>query len=473
MGYIRNFIRIACLLVLDISAFYSAIILDKIFHNAFNLNFKIKLNFIFFDTLPLLVFLLPLMFYQQLYTKRFSFNDEVKRIVKVICLLIVVIIVIMLSQLFSFKAIPLLSLLELGFIFVFFLSLYRFIGKRILYHIGIGTENVIIIGAGSVGRLVLEGLQKEKNFGYNILGFLDNDPAKHGILIENKKVLGGTKELKEYLNKLSINSVIVAIPSLPIEELSELTNEVQKYAKKILLIPNLKGIALLNTELYHVFTKQLFLLQINNNLQSAFNRFTKWLFDMIVSIVFLPFIILAIIIIGILIKMDSPGPIFYRHTRVGQHGKKIDVIKFRSMYINSKEKLEEILKNDPEKRLEWETFYKLKDDPRITKIGKILRKTSLDELPQIFNVLKGDMSLVGPRPVLTDEIEKYYKEYAEYYFLVPPGITGLWQVSGRNDEDYDFRVNIDTWYVLNWSVWLDLTILFKTIKVVLKREGAY
>jgi len=473
MSYSRNFIRIACLLIIDISAFYSTIILDKIFHNAFSLNLKIELNFIIYSTLPLLVFLLPLMFYQQLYTKRFSFNDEIKRIVKVICLLIVVIIIIMFSQLFSFKAIPVLSLLGLGFILVFFLSLYRLIGKRILYYLGIGTENVIIIGAGNAGRLVLESLQKEKNFGYNIVGFLDNDPAKHGILIENKKVLGGTKNLKDYLDKFSINSVIVAIPSLPIEELSELTNEVQKYAKKILLIPNLKGIALLNTELYHVFTKQLFLLQINNNLQSAFNRFIKWLFDMIVSIVFLPFIILAIIIIGILIKMDSPGPIFYRHTRVGQHGKKIDVIKFRSMYLNSKEKLEEILKNDPEKRLEWETFYKLRDDPRITKIGKILRKTSLDELPQIFNVLKGDMSLVGPRPVLTDEIEKYYKEYAEYYFLVPPGITGLWQVSGRNDEDYDFRVNIDTWYVLNWSVWLDLTILFKTIKVVLKREGAY
>jgi len=373
----------------------------------------------------------------------------------------------------ALKEIPILSLIELGFVLVVSLSLFRFFGKRFLYFVGIGTENTIIIGAGNAGKLVLEGLENEKNFGYNILGFLDNDPKKKGTYIYNKKVLGGVEDLKKYLDDFSVQSVIIAIPSLPVNELAELTNKVQKYAKKILLIPNLKGIALLNTELYHVFTKQIFLLQINNNLQSVLNRFIKWIFDLVVSIVFLPFILLAICIIGILIKIDSPGPIFYRHTRVGQHGKKIDVIKFRSMYLDSKEKLEEILKNDPEKRLEWETYYKLKDDPRVTRIGRFLRKTSLDELPQIFNVLKGDMSLVGPRPVLMDEIKKYYKEYSEYYYLVPPGITGLWQVSGRNDEDYDFRVNIDTWYVLNWSIWLDITILFKTIKVVLKMEGAY
>lgn len=473
MRYYKKSIYVACLMLIDIFSFYSAIVFDKSIHKAIQSDFTIEISSVMLKTLPLLVFLIPLMFHQQLYTKRFSFNDEVKRITKVISLLIIIIIVIMLSQMRPLREIPILSLIELGFAFVFFLSLYRFIGKRFLYFAGIGIENTLIIGAGSVGKLVLEGLEREKNFGYNIVGFLDNNPEKHGTFIEGKKVFGGTEDLKKYLEFFSVNSVIVAVPSSPIEELSALTNEVQKYAKKILLIPNLKGIALLNTELYHVFTKQLFLLQINNNLQSEFNRAVKWVFDKVLSIVFLPFIFLAICIIGLLIKSDSPGPIFYSHKRVGQHGRTIKVIKFRSMFLNAKEKLDEILKNDPEKKKEWETYYKIKDDPRITRIGKFLRRTSLDELPQIFNVLKGDMSLVGPRPVLTDEIEKYYKEYAEYYFLVPPGVTGLWQVSGRNDEDYDFRVNIDTWYVLNWSVWLDLTILFKTIKVVLKREGAY
>jgi undecaprenyl-phosphate galactose phosphotransferase len=143
------------------------------------------------------------------------------------------------------------------------------------------------------------------------------------------------------------------------------------------------------------------------------------------------------------------------------------------MFSDSKERLEELLASDPEIKKEWETNYKLKNDPRVTKIGDLIRKTSLDELPQIFNVLRGEMSLVGPRPVVEEELNKYYKESAEYYKMVKPGITGFWQVSGRSDTDYDFRVKVDTWYVYNWSLWLDIMVLIKTVRVVLLREGAY
>ena len=143
------------------------------------------------------------------------------------------------------------------------------------------------------------------------------------------------------------------------------------------------------------------------------------------------------------------------------------------MYEDAKERLEKLLKEDEQAKREWETNFKLKNDPRVTRIGKFLRKTSLDELPQIFNVLKGDMSLVGPRPVIREEIEKYYGDFAQYYYMVKPGITGLWQVSGRSDTDYDKRVRLDTWYVLNWSLWLDLVILIKTVEAVLKGKGAY
>jgi len=143
------------------------------------------------------------------------------------------------------------------------------------------------------------------------------------------------------------------------------------------------------------------------------------------------------------------------------------------MYQDAQERLEKLLETDPAIREEWERNFKLKDDPRVTKLGAIMRKTSLDELPQILNVLKGEMNFVGPRPVIQQEIDQYYKEDAEYYFMVKPGITGLWQVSGRSDTDYDFRVSTDKWYVSNWSLWLDIVILFKTVKTVLKREGAY
>jgi len=135
--------------------------------------------------------------------------------------------------------------------------------------------------------------------------------------------------------------------------------------------------------------------------------------------------------------------------------------------------LKKILENDENLKKEWETYYKLKNDPRITPIGKILRKFSLDELPQFFNVLKGDLSVVGPRPVVKDELEKYYGEFKKFYLAVKPGITGLWQVSGRNNTTYEDRVKLDTIYVINWSLWLDIIIILKTLKVIIKKEGAY
>ncbi|HFM4314209.1 TPA: sugar transferase, partial [Escherichia coli] len=153
-------------------------------------------------------------------------------------------------------------------------------------------------------------------------------------------------------------------------------------------------------------------------------------------------------------------------------GKIFKCLKFRSMVTNSKEVLEDLLSKDIQAKQEWEATFKLKNDPRITKIGHFLRRTSLDELPQLFNVLKGEMSLVGPRPIITAELEKYNDEVA-YYLLSKPGMTGLWQVSGRSDVDYETRVYLDTWYVKNWSMWNDIAILFKTIGVVLKKDGAY
>ncbi|HBQ2175900.1 TPA: sugar transferase, partial [Klebsiella pneumoniae] len=158
--------------------------------------------------------------------------------------------------------------------------------------------------------------------------------------------------------------------------------------------------------------------------------------------------------------------------RVGKNGHKFKCLKFRSMVINSQEVLSKLLENDPVARVEWDTTFKLKNDPRVTPIGRFLRRTSLDELPQLFNVLRGEMSLVGPRPIITDELARYNDEVA-YYLLSKPGMTGLWQVSGRSDVDYDTRVYLDAWYVKNWSMWNDIAILFKTVGVVLKRDGAY
>ena len=202
-------------------------------------------------------------------------------------------------------------------------------------------------------------------------------------------------------------------------------------------------------------------------------RFLQSFLNYLFVLILLPFLLPIIIIIAIAIKIESPGSAFFVHNRIGKNGKIIPVMKFRSMYSDAKERLDDLLKKDAKIKEKWESNFKLKDDPRVTKVGKFLRKTSLDELPQIFNVLAGHMNFVGPRPVVKEEIENYYKDDAEYYYMVKPGITGLWQVSGRSDTDYEFRIKTDKWYVINWSIWLDIVILLKTIKVVLKRDGAY
>jgi lipopolysaccharide/colanic/teichoic acid biosynthesis glycosyltransferase len=162
----------------------------------------------------------------------------------------------------------------------------------------------------------------------------------------------------------------------------------------------------------------------------------------------------------------------YKHKRLGQNGKEIEVYKFRSMVADADKKLKEMLEKDPKLREEWEESHKLKNDPRITGIGNFLRRTSLDEFPQVFNVLKNEMSLVGPRPITSDEIEKYGGNYKRI-FSVKPGMTGLWQVSGRSDTDYADRVSYDSYYLQSWSVWLDLWVLYKTLGVVLWGKGAY
>ncbi len=177
-------------------------------------------------------------------------------------------------------------------------------------------------------------------------------------------------------------------------------------------------------------------------------------------------------VLAILIRMDSKGPVFYAQRRIGRGGKEIRVHKFRTMVSNADEIIKSYLAENPELQEEWDRDHKLKNDPRITSLGRFLRRTSLDELPQLYDVLKGNMSLVGPRPIVEDEKSKYSAVFNEY-IRVRPGITGLWQISGRNDTNYEDRVSYDFFYVSNWSVWFDIWILMRTVPVVLFRKGAY
>ncbi|MFX1695407.1 sugar transferase [Paraburkholderia sp. A1RO-5L] len=197
----------------------------------------------------------------------------------------------------------------------------------------------------------------------------------------------------------------------------------------------------------------------------------KRIFDIVAAVAGIVVLLPVLLVIALLVRLDG-GPAMYGHTRVGRHGKTFRCLKFRSMVVNSEQVLKELLANDPEARAEWEREFKLKNDVRVTRIGHFLRRTSLDELPQIWNVLRGEMSFVGPRPVIDQELERY-GEASQYYLMVTPGITGLWQVSGRNDIDYATRVLLDVSYVKNWTFRTDMGILFKTFFVVIHGHGAY
>ena len=188
----------------------------------------------------------------------------------------------------------------------------------------------------------------------------------------------------------------------------------------------------------------------------------------LVSIVLIP----LFAVLSLAIKITSPGPVFYGHERVGRGNTRFKAWKFRTMVANADKMIDEHLRKHPEDREEWERDHKLKNDPRVTPLGKWMRKWSIDELPQIANVFAGEMSIVGPRPIVEDEIVKY-GEHFETFCTVLPGISGLWQVCGRNDTTYDERVQLDIYYIHHWSPWLDLYLLFRTLKAVLFTKGAY
>lgn len=213
-------------------------------------------------------------------------------------------------------------------------------------------------------------------------------------------------------------------------------------------------------------------LEVVHNLLNSTQKFSKRVMEMVLMFLSIPFLIALFAVVALLIKITSPGPVFYKHKRIGLDGKEIWMWKFRTMTHNSEFALQQHLKEDPALQMEWKSNFKLKDDPRVTTIGRFLRRTSLDELPQIWNVLRGEMSLIGPRPIVTEEIALYGDEF-EIYKQVLPGITGLWQISGRNDLPYQDRVKLDVYYIQNWSIWLDIHILMHTILATLQARGAY
>jgi undecaprenyl-phosphate galactose phosphotransferase len=237
------------------------------------------------------------------------------------------------------------------------------------------------------------------------------------------------------------------------------------------VVPPLSGMSVLNMSAQGFFSHDAVLLTAPNNLQRLHARILKRCFDLAVSAILLVALSPLFGVLALMIRRDG-GPALFGQRRVGRGGRRITCLKFRTMVADADRRLADLLARDPAAREEWARDQKLRNDPRVTPVGRFLRRTSLDELPQLINVLRGEMSLVGPRPIVPDEVPRFGEDIV-YYYEVDPGITGLWQVSGRNGLDYARRVQLNSWYVRNWSLWHDVTILFRTVRVVLERDGAY
>ena len=352
-----------------------------------------------------------------------------------------------------------------------YLAIGRYGMKRIVTAVGVLQVPTVIVGAGKTAALLVEAFQQNMGAGYKIVGLIEDDPQPLAIF-QQYPIIGTFAQAEDAIRHAGVRNVLIAAPGLAREELLKLVYRLQPHVDNITFVPDLFGVPVGSMELETLFNEKTVLLKIRNNLAQGHNRLFKLMFDCLCSLAGIIVVMPLFLVLSILIYLDSPGPVVFAHRRVGQRGEMFPCYKFRTMVKNSQEVLEEYLANHPDAREEWDRDFKLKDDPRVTKIGRFLRKTSLDELPQFFNVLKGEMSLVGPRPIVEAEVERY-GEYINDYYLVRPGITGQWQVSGRNDIDYPERVQMDSWYVRNWSMWLDVIILMKTIKVVVARKGAY
>lgn len=359
----------------------------------------------------------------------------------------------------------------LGFFSFAFICFLRYNVKRILNRLELLQEPVILIGAGKTAECVLRFFQNDMGFGYKVIGIIDDHPQSQKLL-QNFRILGGMDQAERVIRASGVQNVIITAPGMDKEKLLGLLNRIQPCVKNISFVPDLIGAPIGNIEVERLFDEKIMLLRVKNNLRSPFNRFCKRIFDLCSCLAGMMLVLPLLFFIAVAIYIDSPGKIVFAHRRVGQHGKKFSCYKFRTMVPDAEVVLQKYLETNAAAREEWEASFKLKKDPRVTNVGRLLRKTSLDELPQIWNVIKGEMSLVGPRPIIDAEIERY-GEYIHDYYLVPPGITGIWQVNGRSDTSYPERVAMDTWYVRNWSVWIDSIYLLKTIKVVLKGKGAY
>lgn len=414
-------------------------------------------------TLLMLVFL----FVDGVYTPQrgVSWFSELYRILNASTTVgVIVFAIIFLSRTLIYSRLMILWAIALTIVFLGVARLARRAVRRELRKRGIGVARVLIVGAGEMGRTVVRTMTARSDLGYQIVGFIDDDPSKGEL--GRLKNLGGLERVEHLLSTELVDEVLITLPWMYQRKIVALVRACQSFGVRARVVPDLFQLSLSRLDVDDL--GGIPIIGIKEVRISRVGRLFKRALDVMVAVLSLLIASPFMLLFALAIKLDSPGPVFFRQTRVGERGKLFTVYKFRSMREGAEEELGQLLAfNEASGPL-----FKMKDDPRRTRVGAFLRITSLDELPQFFNILRGDMSLVGPRPGLPSEVEQY-QPWHRQRLEVQPGLSGLWQVSGRSDLTFDEMCLLDIYYIENWSLALDFVIMLRTIPRVLFGSGAY
>lgn len=472
----------SCLLGSDVCAFLLAYLAGGLLFYLIREESLVRLGLNFFDLMKewsiyyllIIPFALVRFWYTGHYTRRKPFWDELKDIIQVLGFLFIAEGTILFLIKSSF------SRLWLGAAFAFVLILLpvlRVIVKRNLDAAGKWQIATVVIGTGPNAVDAISALKSEKRLGFSVqcvLSIDDQTPEKKETLTVGElevPIFPMGKDPVASIRKFGEPNVVFAMESGGIRNHVELIESLHQNFNDIYVVPALRGLPLYGMEINTFFRHEVLLLRVRNILARRMPRLLKRSFDIAGALTLIAVLSPLLAVLFWKVRSDG-GNSLYSHKRVGHNGQEFDCLKFRTMVVAAERTLEELLDSKPALREEWNRDHKLKNDPRVTDIGSVLRQSSLDELPQLWNVLRGEMSLVGPRPIVSEEVPKYGSGI-HLYRSVRPGMTGLWQVSGRNNTDYSNRIYLDAWYVKNWSLWSDIVIMFKTVNVVLNKNGAY
>jgi Undecaprenyl-phosphate galactose phosphotransferase WbaP len=345
----------------------------------------------------------------------------------------------------------------------------RWLVRILAAHMGVWGEPVAIVASGEKLDNIINYFNERRRFGFvpMLAVTIDSGFSSAAKMLAVDDLLDVSDS---YFTQQGINTVLVSTQIASDLSKSGVNRLLLRKFRRLIFISDMDWLEGSSIS-YHDFEGMLGM-EAQQKFLTLPDKLFKRMMDIVISIMLGVLCSPVVLLTALMIKLDSPGQVFYKQERVGKDGRKITILKFRSMQVNAEKILADYLSAHPQAQQEWSETQKLRDDPRITRVGKWLRKFSVDELPQLFNVWKGDMSLVGPRPIVEAEI-RHYRDYFNVYSTVRPGVTGMWQVSGRSRTTYEQRVLYDVYYVRNWSLWLDLYILIRTIWVVLSRDGAY